>query len=162
MTAIGRSTGSVRRCIACAYNVFVMSLGRPISTYRRETTTATTAQLRARPSLAMFPDCYSWFVFLSAMDLFFTLLILHPAFGAEEVNVLARWVIQHGGLRGIIAYKFGLVGLIVLICEIVGRRREGLGRKLAEWCVAVTTIPVTLSFIQLLVAVIAGRLRLHP
>jgi len=162
MTLSERTADRMLRSVACAYNAMAMSLGRPVSTIRRETATATTEQLRARPSLAMFPDCYSWFVFLSAMDLFFTLLILHPAFGAEEVNVLARWVILHGGLRGIIAYKFGLVALIVAICEIVGRRREVVGRKLAEWCVAITAIPVTLSFIQLLVAVVAGRMRLHP
>lgn len=135
-----------------------MSLGRPISTVRRESQTPTTEQMRSRASIALYPDIYTWFIFLAAMDLFFTLLILHPTFGAVEVNVLARWVMVNGGLNGIILYKFGLVGVIIVICEIVGRQKQPVGRKLAEWCVAVTAIPVTLSFIQLLAAVIAGRL----
>lgn len=137
---------------------FVMSLGRPNSTFRRETRTPTTEQMRSGGSIALYPDIYTWFIFLAAMDLFFTLLILHPAFGAEEVNILARWVMEHGGLHGIILYKFGLVGVIIAICEIVGRQKGAVGRKLSEWCVAITAIPVTLSFIQLLAAVIAGRL----
>lgn len=112
------------------------------------------AQPWARP--ALYPRAYTWFVFLAAMDLLFTMLILHPSFGAREVNVIAAWIIQNGGFRATTYYKFGLVVAIILICETVGRVREPAGRRLAHWCVAVTAIPVTASFVQLIVAMLAG------
>ncbi|RMF83910.1 MAG: hypothetical protein D6744_03945 [Planctomycetota bacterium] len=123
----------------------------------------------------LYPNVYVWFVFVAALDVMCTYVILHPVLfpaplppaatpespdldahllsaaepRGQEVNALAAWVIEHGGMPGTVGYKFSLVLLIVLICEIVGRRRYRLGRRLAEWSVAITTIPVIVAIVQI-------------
>jgi hypothetical protein len=96
----------------------------------------------------LYQRVYLWFVLVSALDIMFTWTIL--SLGGKEVNVIADAVIAHTGFSGMMIYKFCLVLLVVVICEVVGRRRRALGRILASWSVAVTAIPVVLSLIQLL------------
>lgn len=96
---------------------------------------------------ALYPNIYAWFVFLSAMDIMLTCIVLY--FGGTEVNVLADWVFQRWGLPGMVVYKFLLVVFVVMICEIVGRLNMPRGRRLAKWAVVVTAVPVVLAFGQL-------------
>lgn len=122
---------------------------------------------------ALYPNAYAWFVLLSSLDVLLTYLILHPLFsspqvygagagavntpeqsiryieGGQEVNALADWVIREHDVPGMVIYKFSLVALIIVVCEVVGRRRGGTGRRLAEWSVAITSIPVVVALIQL-------------
>ena len=100
---------------------------------------------------ARYPDWYAWYVLLAALDVMLTWMVLH--FGGREVNVLADWVIRRWQLPGMVVYKFATVVLVVVICEVVGRRRERLGRRLAEWAVAITAVPVVLALAQLFLAV---------
>jgi hypothetical protein len=90
-----------------------------------------------------YPTPYTWLVFLGAMDVMLTWVVLHR--GGTEINGLARWVIQNAGLVGMVAYKFALIVVIVLICEAIAKRREPTARRFAEWSVAVTAIPVVIS-----------------
>lgn len=87
-------------------------------------------------------------MFISALDVVLTWFIL--LLGGSEVNVLADAVIAFAGLKGILIYKFCLVVFVVLICEVVGRRRLGVGRNLARLALAVTALPVILSVAQLI------------
>ena len=96
---------------------------------------------------ALYPNIYAWFVFLSAMDIMLTCIVLY--FGGREVNILADWVFQRWGLPGMVVYKFLLVVFVVMICEIVGRLSMRRGRRLAKWAVVVTAVPVVLAFAQL-------------
>ncbi len=79
----------------------------------------------------LYPDHYAWFVLASAMDLLMTGIVLYR--GGAEMNRLAEFVILHFGRGGIVAFKFALVAVILVICEIVGQRRRDLGRRLATW-----------------------------
>ena len=99
----------------------------------------------------LFPNFYVWLFFLSSLDIMLTWIVLY--WGGQEVNVLADWVVQRWGLPGMVTFKFVLVTFVVCICEIVGRRNHATGRKLAEWAVAISTIPVALAFVLLLVRV---------
>lgn len=92
---------------------------------------------------ALFPALYTWFVFLSAVDLLLTWLILHA--GGREVNAIADWVIHHYNVRGVIVFKFVVVVLVLCICEAVGRLRTDLGRTLARWAVVLTAFPVIIG-----------------
>lgn len=108
--------------------------------------------LRPEPFLfrrCLFPNLYTWLVFLAAMDVIFTTLILW--IGGREVNWLADRVLQRFGVPGAVAMKFSAVILVVIICEFIGRLRHPTGRRLAEWSVAISTVPVALAFIQLAV-----------
>lgn len=101
-------------------------------------------------STVLYPNVYVWFVFLGAMDIMLTWTILHPVFGGHEVNLIAQFIIEHGGLAGTLLFKFGIVVGIVVICEIVGRHNPSRGRWLAEWAVAITSIPVIVALIQII------------
>lgn len=101
----------------------------------------------------LYPNRYVWYVFFASLDIMCTWIILHLE--GSEVNWIARLVIETGGLTGTVAYKFGLVLIVVCICEIVGRFNRQKGRRLAEWSVAITIIPVAVAIVQL-VAVFVG------
>ena len=92
----------------------------------------------------LYPNVYVWYVLLSSLDIMLTWTILH--LDGVELNPLADWVIHHGGLPGMVTYKFVLVLLVVAICEVVGRLRDRIGRRLSEWAVAITAIPVGVAF----------------
>ncbi len=94
-----------------------------------------------------YPRSYKWFVFISALDVILTWFIL--LLGGSEVNHLADAVIANAGLQGILIYKFCLVLLVVMICEIVGRRRPWVGRNLARAAIVITALPVVLTIAQL-------------
>lgn len=96
----------------------------------------------------LYPHTYVWYVYVSALDVMFTAVLLH--FGGSEVNALANWVLHHWNLPGMILFKFVLVSFVICICEVVGRRRYILGRNLGHWAVGITCIPVLLAMLQLL------------
>jgi hypothetical protein len=110
----------------------------------------------------LYPNVYVWYVFLASLDVMLTFLILSDLFSeidvyapprGAELNPLANWITQAGGLPGMIAFKFALVILVVCICEIVGRRKRETGRRLAEWAVAISAIPVVVALVQMAVDV---------
>jgi hypothetical protein len=90
------------------------------------------------------PQHYTWFVFLSALDVMLTWVVL--LLDGHEVNPLARAVVDHGGLPSLVTFKFCLVVFVIVMCEWVTRRNPRAGFKLAEWSVAVTAIPVVIAF----------------
>lgn len=96
----------------------------------------------------LYPNVYVWFVFLAALDIVFTWMILHRE--GSELNWLASLVIEHGGVYGVAAYKFGLAVVVITVCEIVGRRRYSIGRRLAKAAVVLTAVPVVVGITQLL------------
>jgi hypothetical protein len=96
----------------------------------------------------LYPDRYAWYVFVSALDVILTTVLLH--FGAEEVNLVANWVLGRYNIAGLVVFKFVLVSLVLSICEYVGHRRPKLGQWLIEWAVGLTCIPVLLAILQLL------------
>lgn len=122
--------------------------GQPEPSAAQRTTVsaaAPPAPLHRRPML--YPNVYVWYVFLASLDLMLTWIVLH--LDGFELNPLADRVIQYGGLPATAVYKFALVVVVILVCEIVGRHSDRIGRRLAEWAVAVTAVPVALAFIQL-------------
>jgi hypothetical protein len=118
---------------------------------------AATPQTRSRRGwlrrAVLFPQAYVWFVFLSCLDLMFTRVILQ--IDGREVNALADWVIRTYNFRGLVAFKFSMVVLVVLICELVGRRRPETGVKLSRWAIILTAFPVLIGAMNLLHLIIA-------
>jgi len=92
-----------------------------------------------------YPDEYVWLVFVSALDLMFTWIILLPPRDGNEVNLLPNWIISRFGLPGVTVYKFALVSLVIVICEVVGRTRLPLGRAVARIGIALTGAVVVWS-----------------
>jgi hypothetical protein len=97
---------------------------------------------------ALYPDLYTWYVFVSALDILFTWRILRA--DGVEVNVLANWVIDRHDIVGLTVFKFLTVVVVILICEVIGRRQYETGAKLARWAVVLSTFPVVIGAAQLL------------
>jgi hypothetical protein len=74
-------------------------------------------------------------------------------FGGYELNRIIDHVLSNWGLPGITIFKFALIFFVICLREVVGRRNDRTGRRLAEWAVAINAIPVTFSLILLLDAV---------
>ncbi len=92
----------------------------------------------------LYPNHYVWFVFLSAMDVFMTFIVLQ--FGGAEANKLADWILQRFGLGGMTLFKFAMVTFVICLCEIIGRLRYSSGRLLIWAGIIVTCFPVALAF----------------
>ena len=97
-----------------------------------------------------FPNLYTWFVFLSAMDVMLTWIVLH--FGGVEVNHMANWFLHHWGLWGMIALKFTVVVVILILCEFLARRDRAMARRIAVWAVVLNALPVITAVVLLKLA----------
>lgn len=93
---------------------------------------------RSLPPLR-YPILYGWFVFVSSLDIILTWLVLQ--LGGREVNPVAAAVIAHWDLGGAIAFKFSLMLMVIVLCEVIARQRETTARRLAKWSVAVSAVP---------------------
>ena len=96
---------------------------------------------------------------VSALDIMLTATII-ARLGGVEVNGIAQRVIELGGLPGLIAFKFAIVVAVVAIWEYIARRQPATGKRLAEWAVALSSVPVVLGLVQIAAGVMAGRLPL--
>jgi len=95
----------------------------------------------------MFPNAYVWLLLFSAMDVMLTWVVLQ--LGGAEINGLADWFISRYGLTGMTIYKFSLVVIFVVLCEIVGRLRTSSGRMLSRVGVLIAVFPVVWTLVLL-------------
>lgn len=95
-----------------------------------------------------FPDHYAWYILVSSLDIMLTDLVLRE-FGAEEVNTIANWMLQRLGVVGLVLLKVATIAVVVVICDLVARRSVQQGRRLAEWAIALSAVPVVVSLFQL-------------
>lgn len=109
---------------------------------------------RAEPgrvgSAVLYPDAYAWFVLFASLDVMLTVLIL--LMGGYEMNTVADWVIGAFGLPGLVIYKFALVMVVVLVCEVIGRARRDLGRRVVTAAIVITLAPVAWSLYLIWIA----------
>ena len=92
-----------------------------------------------------YPNEYVWLVFVSAMDIIFTWIFLRN-FEGSEANPIANLYLQLYGKTGLIIFKFGIVVLVVVTCEVVGRSKDKTGRRLARIGVLISAVPLLVSF----------------
>ncbi len=105
-------------------------------------------------SQVLFPGAYVWCVFFASLDIMVTWIVLHM--GGREANGLAAFLIHRLGLWGIVVFKFVVIMSVIAICEFVGRRKHPVGKRLAEWAVALNVVPVAVGIVQLLFKVWRG------
>lgn len=91
----------------------------------------------------MFRTVYQWFYLLAALDVLLTSIILN--LGGTELNAFACWLFREHGAMGLLLFKAACAGLVVLICEVVGRKRVTWGRGVALFAVGANTVPVTVG-----------------
>lgn len=95
----------------------------------------------------LYPTAYRWVIIAASLYVICTWLIL--ALGGAELNILARKVIEAGGLPAMLAYKFALIALVLIICEHIGRLRFNTGRRLALAAAALNIFPAVVGASQL-------------
>lgn len=99
-------------------------------------------------------NAYVWLVFVSALDVVLTRLILSVGTGAidaqNEINPLARLVIEEWGMLGASLFKFSLVIIVIVISEVVSRMKPKTGTFLAWTSVAIGAFPVVWSLTLLI------------
>lgn len=96
----------------------------------------------------LYPTRYAWYIIASSLDIMLTDVVLRY-FGAVEANTVANRALELFGLWGLVGLKFATVVLVICVCEFVGRRRPKTGRRLAEWAIAISAIPVVISLFQI-------------
>lgn len=90
-----------------------------------------------------FPNLYLWLIFLSALDVVLTRVILY--FGGTEVNPLADWIIDQWGQMGMSLFKFGIVAFVIIICEYTARMDMKMAFRLALIGCIISAMPVLWS-----------------
>ncbi len=96
---------------------------------------------------ARYPDLYAWYVLASSLDIMLTYLIVWK-FGGRELNGIAQQFIDMFGHWGLILLKYSTVILVVLICEVIGNKRERLGKALAITAIGISAMPVGVAILQ--------------
>lgn len=138
---------AVKRCVACGGRIKPKDMGI-CPRCGREVSPAD-AFLK-QPGWWIMPEmryqgAYLWLVLVSALDVMLTLVVL-VAMEGFEVNPVAAGVIETLGFGWAIIFKFAIVVLVVIICEVVGRMHDRTGRKLAHAAVAINALPVLYTF----------------
>ena len=98
-----------------------------------------------------YQNAYLWLVFVSALDVFLTSLVLY-VWDGYEVNPIVGAIVSRMGFGWTVAFKFAMCVLVIIICEVVGRRRDRAGRRLAVAAVIINSFPVVFGFALLLAA----------
>ena len=76
------------------------------------------------------------FILANALDLFMTFLLLYFSNrgwlqkNVFESNAIANYFLSRWGTKGLVFFKFGLVALVVVIAQIVARKRLDTARWL--------------------------------
>lgn len=135
---MGRSCGTVAHVI--------LAFVQPSQPHERPDRHAQDLAFLSAPPMR-YQTGYLWLVLLSAVDVMFTWHILRR--GGLELNPIARLVIDRWDLPGAIAFKFALVLFVIVTCEIVGRKRDSLGRALIGTSIGIASIPVAWSLVLL-------------
>lgn len=77
-----------------------------------------------------------WFLFVSALDVFMTyLLIRHPNY--TEANPIAAFFINHWGIKGMVYFKFFMVAFVCVITQIIAHTREDIARRILQFATVV-------------------------
>ena len=96
-----------------------------------------------------YQEQYVWLIFVSSLDIMLTWHILRK--GGEEVNPVARLVIDTWGLGGAVAFKFSLMLFVIISCEIIGRKVDKTGRNLIHFAIFISALPPIWSVVLLMI-----------
>lgn len=96
---------------------------------------------------ALYESAYCWYVLVCVLDLMFTYIVLFRL-GGVEVNGIAHHAIRLGGFWGLITLKVATMFVVIAACEAIGARKPLVGKRVSEWAVALSAIPVVVGGAQ--------------
>lgn len=88
------------------------------------------------------------FVFVSALDIFATYILLRDG-NFVESNPVALFFFHRWGIKGMIYFKLGMVAGICTIAHVVSLQRPEWSRRLLQFATIVVTIVVVYSVLLL-------------
>ena len=100
----------------------------------------------------------TWYVLVNVLDVVLTYLLLRQSVDANaripfyESNPLARWMINHYGIKGMVYYKFALVAFVVVLAQVIATRKPLVARGVLWFGTAVVGAVVVYSAHLLVVA----------
>lgn len=62
-----------------------------------------------------------------------------------ESNPIARWVINHWGIRGMIYFKFAMVAFVIVVTQVIARRRPLTARLVLFFAIVIMIYVVVYS-----------------
>ena len=86
------------------------------------------------------------YLLVSAFDVFMTYLLLRTD-RAVEANPIARFFLNHWGIRGMIYFKFSLVAFVCVVTQIIANRKETTARRILYLAIAVVSVVVIYSLV---------------
>jgi hypothetical protein len=69
-------------------------------------------------------------VLVSVLDVLMTHTLLRQGFHFYESNPVARWFFARWNMAGMVGFKFLVISIAIVACEVVERRRPGVGRRI--------------------------------
>ena len=93
------------------------------------------------------------FLLVNLLDFLMTALVVQRH-GFREANALPRAVLQLYGMRGLLIYKFLLVTVISLLCQVIAIHRPGTAKLLLNTATALLSLIVIRTLVILLQAVL--------
>lgn len=84
------------------------------------------------------------FIVVSTLDLILTYFLLQK-YAIFESNPLARFFIDHWGLKGMVTYKFSLVAFIMIIVQMIAKIKQQTALSVLRFGIAVQTAVVIYS-----------------
>ncbi|MBS0191443.1 MAG: DUF5658 family protein [Phycisphaerales bacterium] len=96
----------------------------------------------------LYPKSYAVFLVLAALDVICTWFVL--AMGGRELNAVADMLLQQWDIHGLLMLKVGVVAMVLMIAEFIGRRRPGAGERLMFAAVAMNMFPVAVGAGQII------------
>lgn len=88
------------------------------------------------------------FIFVSALDVFLTyLLITQDRF--HEGNPVARFFLNHWGMQGMIYFKFAMVAFVAVLAQIIARKQLETARRLLNLATIIVICVLIYSLILL-------------
>lgn len=98
------------------------------------------------------------YVLLSAVDLLITWFLLrqsHEGFQFIESNPVARYVLNHWGIQGMVYFKFGMVAVVCVVTQTIARWKPRTAR-LVLWFAIVVMLYVVVYSVRLYRANVPG------
>ncbi len=93
-------------------------------------------------------DELKWFVFVSALDIFATYVLLRDG-NFVESNPIAQFFFNGWGIKGMIYFKLGMVALICTIAHVVSLQKPLWSQRLLQFATIVVAIVVAYSVLLL-------------
>lgn len=88
------------------------------------------------------------FIFVSALDVFLTYVLIRQEH-FQEGNPVARFFLNHWGLRGMIYFKFAMVAFVAVLAQIIARKQLETARKLLNLAAVIVVCVLMYSLILL-------------